>query len=201
MTHNIHEVDEKKERFSRISLVVIESFPNMLRNVIQLVKTEREMYNMCTPCMEDFTSDQQTKLQELQTSNSYDSLDISMIYRLLRKFALINPPTNKWGGVPGEKDIKVADDVERIRYFRNKIAHMCSTNIGKVEFDNYFNQFIDIGRRMDKIKTRRFGENFQDTNFESDIIGHKTCNMDTKMQIKYTNALKELENIKCESHI
>ncbi|XP_071170985.1 uncharacterized protein [Mytilus edulis] len=196
VTHNIHEVDEKKERYSRISLVVIESFPNMLRNVIQLVKPAREVYNMCTPIMHDFWSDQQTKLQELQSSNSYDSLDISLIYILLRQFSLINSPTNNWGVVPGENDTKVADDVERIRYFRNKIAHMCSTNIGKVEFDNYFNQFIDIGRRMDKIKTRRFGENFQDTNFESDIIGHKTCNMDTQMQIKYMNALMELENIK-----
>ncbi|XP_076103272.1 uncharacterized protein LOC143072293 isoform X2 [Mytilus galloprovincialis] len=188
VTHNIHEVDENKEHYSRISLVVIESFPNMLRTVIKLVKTARDMYNMCKPFMEDFTSHQQTKLQELNSSNSYDSLDISMIYRLLKQFSLIKSPTNNWGGVPGEKDTEVADDVERIRYFRNKIAHMCSTNIGKVEFDNYFNQFLDIGRRMDK--------NFQNTNFESDIIVHKTCNMDTQMQIKYMNLLKELENIK-----
>ncbi|CAG2195038.1 unnamed protein product [Mytilus edulis] len=102
VTHNIHEVDEKKERYSRISLVVIESFPNMLRNVIQLVKPAREMYNMCTPIMDNFTSDQQTKLQELQSSNSYDSLDISLIYRLLKQFSLINSPTNNWGGVPGK---------------------------------------------------------------------------------------------------
>lgn len=197
MTHNIHEVDENKEHYSRISLVVIESFPNMLRTVIQLVKpAARDMYNMCTPVMEDFTSDQQTKLKELQSSNSYDALDISMIYRLLKQFALIQSPTNNWGGVPGEKDITVADDVERIRYFRNKIAHMCSTNIGKVEFDNYFNQFLAIGRRMDEIKTVK-----SDKNFESDIIVHKTRNMDTQMQIKYMIALNQLENIKCESYI
>ncbi|XP_063431289.1 uncharacterized protein LOC134713952 [Mytilus trossulus] len=196
VTHNIQEVDEKKERYSRLLLVVIESFPNMLRNVIQLVKPAMEMYKMCKPRMEDFTSDQQAKLEKLKKSESYDSLDISMIYRLLKQFSLIQSPTNHWGGVPGEKDTTVADDVERIRYFRNKLAHMCSTNIGKVEFDDYFNQFIDIGRRMDRIQARRFGQNFQDTTFESDIIGHKTCNMDTQMQIKYMNALKELENIK-----
>ncbi|XP_052083006.1 uncharacterized protein LOC127720461 isoform X2 [Mytilus californianus] len=196
VTHNVHEVDENKERYSRISLVVIESFPNMLRNVIRSIKTAREMYNLCTPFLRYFTSDQQTKLQELQSSNSYDSLDISMIYRLLKQFSLISRPTKNWGDVPDENDITLADDVERIRYFRNKIAHMCSTNIEKVEFDNYFNQFLDIGRRMDKITIRRFGENFQNTNFESEIIGHKTCNMDIQMQIKYKNALKELENIK-----
>ncbi|CAG2243021.1 unnamed protein product [Mytilus edulis] len=118
-------------------------------------------------------------------------MDITLIYKLLRQLSLISPPTNGWGNKPEKTDMKLADDVERIRRYRNHLAHRCNTNIGKDEFDDYFDKFRDIGYRMDL-------NFFNKTNYERLIKLHKTCSMDKQMQTKYMNALKQLENIKCK---
>ncbi|XP_052067786.1 uncharacterized protein LOC127707294 [Mytilus californianus] len=146
---------------------------------------------MCLPHLNSFSSDQKIILNDSQSSNSYDSMDITLIYKLLRQFSLINPPTKGWGNNPDKVDINLVDDVERIRRYRNQLAHRCNTNIGKDEFDDYFDNFRDIGNRMDI-------NFFHTTNYKRVIIGHKTCSMDMQMQTKYKNALKQLENIKLQ---
>ncbi|CAC5407291.1 unnamed protein product [Mytilus coruscus] len=144
---------------------------------------------MCIPHLSSFFTDQKTCLSDLKSLNSYDSFDISLIYKLLRQFSLVPPPTNGSGNAPNKIDTKLSDDIERIRHFRNHLAHRCSLNITKEEFDNYFDQSRDIGKRMDLYF-------FQNTNYEYKIIGHKTCRMDTQMQTQYNNTLQELENLK-----
>lgn len=182
---------EKRELYSRISLVIIETFPKILRDIIRLCIPANKFYQICKPNIDTFTFDQQAKLGEVQQSNSYDSLDISLIYRLLKQFKLIPCPKKGWTDIPDKKDVQLADDVVRIRCFRNQIAHRCNTNIEKDEFNNYFEQFRQIGRRMDR-------DHLQNTHYENIIIGYKTCRMDVQMQIKYKNTLQELENIKRE---
>lgn len=188
---NVDAECEFRENYSRLSLVIIDTFPNILRDVIRLIITAERLYQLCLPKLTSFTSDQQKNLQDLNLTNSYTSLDISIIYRLLRQFQLIPPPTLGWGNFPGKNHNKLGDDVERIRYYRNQVAHRNNTNIEKIEFEDYFNHFLNIGIRMD-LNLR------QGTNYESNINLHKTCRIDKQMQIKYENALKELENIKCK---
>ncbi|XP_063398430.1 uncharacterized protein LOC134683205 isoform X2 [Mytilus trossulus] len=185
------DVDEsfKREFYSRISLVVIEKLPKILRNILQSSVSARDLYGMCIPKLHYFNTDQQTSLQTLRRSGSYDSLDIGLIYKLFRLFSLIPPPTKGWGMYPDKTDIKVADDVERIRQYKNKIAHRCNPDFDKDEFDDYFNKFRDIGHRMDATF-------FQKTNYENEIIEIKTCRLDSDIQIKYTDAMKQLESIK-----
>lgn len=178
-----------RERFSRIALTVIDSFPDILRDIIRSIISPSKLYQMCIPHLRYFCTHQQSCLNDLHSSNSYHTFDVTLIYKLLRQFSLVLPPTNGWGKAPDKQDTKLSDDIERIRDFRNQIVHRCSTKISKDEFDNYLNQFREIGKRMDLYF-------FQKTNYEYIIIGHETCRMDTQMQIKYTNTLKELENLK-----
>lgn len=185
----VDEDSDNKERYSRLSIVIIETFSNILRDIIQSIIPAKEFYKNYVQNRPYFKMNEQFRLHELQSSNSYDSLDIPFIYKLLRHFSLIPPPTKGWGVDPDNVDVKLADDVERIRHYRNKLAHMINIDIKKAKFDDYFAQFIDIGRRIDL--------NFP-KNFEYKIIGHKTCSMDKQMQIKYENALRELENVQCE---
>ncbi|CAC5383545.1 unnamed protein product [Mytilus coruscus] len=124
------------------------------------------------------------------------SLDINPA-DILQELALVqkvnvsagSPSTKGWGLYPDKGDIKLGDDVERMRNYRNQTAHRTNISIDKNEFENYFDHFRNIGRRMDL-------NFFRKTNYEETIILHKTCRMDIQMQIKYENALKELENIK-----
>ncbi|XP_071146855.1 uncharacterized protein [Mytilus edulis] len=187
----VDEESENIERYSRVSRVITDTFPNILRDIIRSNMSASNLYQLCLPHLNGFSSDQQLTLNDANSSNSYDSMDITLIYKLLRQFLLINPPTKRWGSNPDKADIKLADDVERIRRYRNHLAHRCNTNIGKDEFDDYFDNFRDIGYRMDL-------NFFQKTNYKQLIISHKTCSMDMQMQIKYKNALKQLEYIKLQ---
>ncbi|CAC5405962.1 unnamed protein product [Mytilus coruscus] len=190
---NVAEMNDKdienRDRISRVSFVVIDTFPNILRKIIESVILTSDLYKMYRQHMKNFSTDQQASLEKLKSPNPYDSMDISLMYKLLRQFLLIKTPTKGWGSKPDNVDLKLADDVERIRWYRNQLAHRCSIQIGKDEFDDYFDQFTNIGQRMDVYF-------HQNTNYKCTITGQKTCRMDIGMQIKYENALKELENIK-----
>ncbi|XP_052065878.1 uncharacterized protein LOC127705591 [Mytilus californianus] len=187
--HSIVDVDsENRERFSRISLVIIDILTNILRDILRSKIPPTELYQKCMPYLNYFNLDQQTRLHELQLPNTYESFDISLIYKLLRQFLLIPPPTKGWGNVPDTTDTNLAADVERIRCYRNQMVYRCSTNIEQDAFEFYFDQFRDIGHRMDLIF-------FNKRNYEGTIDRYKTCRMDDQMQIKYENALKKLENV------
>ncbi|XP_052082921.1 uncharacterized protein LOC127720379 isoform X3 [Mytilus californianus] len=180
---------EKRERYSRLSIPIIETFPNILRDVIRTIMPAKLLYQKCIPVLKTFYPEQQTNIKELQYSNTYGSLDVTLIYQLLRQFSLIPSPTKGWGRLPDKVDINLGDDIERIRFYRNKLAHRSDTKIEKNEFNEYFDEFRGIGNRMDL--------NFsQTTNYEEQIIGYRTCGVDTAMQAKFKNAMKEIENIK-----
>lgn len=191
VSQNVDKDGENRELYSRVSLVITDTFPNILRYVIRSLIPASRLYQLCLPHLKSFSPDQEKNLQDLDLLNSYESLDITLVYRLIRQFQLLPSPTNGWGTYPDKKDKKICDDVERIRYYRNQLAHRSNTNIEKKEFEDYFDNFCDIGHRIDL-------NFFQKTNYEETIILQKTCRMDKQMQIKYENALKELENIKCK---
>ncbi|VDI64987.1 Hypothetical predicted protein [Mytilus galloprovincialis] len=181
---------EKRERCSRLAMAVIDTFPNVLRDIIRSNISASDLYLCCTRFIYTLNPEQQANLRQLQYSNTYSSLDVTLIYKLLRQFNLIS--TQGWGAVPDKANTKLADDIERIRFHRNQIAHRCDTNIDTNLFDDYFDKFQEIARRMDLIF-------FQKTNYEQQIIGHRTRRIDTKLQKKYENAMKEIENIQCKA--
>lgn len=192
MAESLPDTDsEKRERYSRVSMAIIETFPNILRDVIESIISASHLYQKCIPFLKSFYAEQQKNLATLQHSNSYDSLDITLIYKLLRQFPLLPSPTKGWGNIPDKVDIQVEDDIERIRYYRNQLAHRSDIKINKSVFDEYFQTFRDIGHRMDLYFNQK-------SNYEQRIIGYKTCRMDTEMLAKYENAMKEMENIKCK---
>ncbi|XP_062570675.1 uncharacterized protein LOC134232705 [Saccostrea cucullata] len=51
------------------------------------------------------------------------SMDVTIMYKLLRNFSDIDPPGNGWGKEPKVDHIAESDDIERIRLYRNKSSH------------------------------------------------------------------------------
>ncbi|VDI64990.1 Hypothetical predicted protein [Mytilus galloprovincialis] len=180
---------EKREMFSRLSIPIVETFPKILRDVIRQNIPAQLMYQRCVPVLKTFYPEQRKNIQDLQFSNTYGSLDVTLICQLLRQFSSITSPTKGWGKLPDKGDINLGDDVERIRCYRNNLSHRSDTKVDTKEFNEYFEEFRGIGYRMDQ-------NLLQTTNYEQEIIGFRTCGMDTAMQKKYENAMKEIENIK-----
>ncbi|XP_062568940.1 uncharacterized protein LOC134231052 [Saccostrea cucullata] len=69
------------------------------------------------------------------------SMDVSIMYKLLRNFSDIYPPGNGWGKEPRIVDITESDDIERIRLYRNKYSH--DSGSSPVISDEVFNIIWD----------------------------------------------------------
>lgn len=66
----------------------------------------------------------------------YSNFDITLLYKLIRNLCPSLEPTKKWGNKPDCKQLKVGDDIERIRYLRNSeiAAHSASAEISDDKF-------------------------------------------------------------------
>lgn len=183
----------------RISIVIIDVFPDIYRNIIESKISAKQLTMKLTNSLSDikFFPNQKPYLDEFLGSNSYSSLDIPIIYKLLRHFNMFNlnlsEPSKGWGENPGPNDTSIADDVERIRFFRNEIAHRRDTKMDQNEFEDCFERFREIGKRADAYFTGK-------TNYEQKVVECKTCSIDVQMQRKYENAVKELENLKRKTY-
>ncbi|CAC5390121.1 unnamed protein product [Mytilus coruscus] len=181
------------ERFARIGWVIIDVFLKILRAVIHLKIAADVLYTHCSipPYWSRFTYDEQSKLKSLNSSLTYDFLDIPLVYRLLRQFSLIKEPANGWGQPPSNSDITTADDVERIRFLRNNFAHRSNINTTQPEFDDTFATFKDICSRMDV-----YFSHDSLSGYENDVKRIETTPMDYQLIQSYQRSLQELENIK-----
>lgn len=181
-----------KEFYSRAVLVITDIFPAILRAIIHSQISAQDLYQKLTvdtAFLRSCCHEQRIRLETLKHCHLFKSLDIPTTYKLLRNFKLIPHPSKGWGVDPAPTDIIIADDVERIRICRNKIAHSFDATISKNDFDTFFVKCCDIGERIDKYFNKQ-------TNFEQKIVDCKICLMDIEMQTKYEKAAKELENLK-----
>ncbi|XP_061194040.1 uncharacterized protein LOC133202258 [Saccostrea echinata] len=65
------------------------------------------------------------------------SMDVTIMYKLLRNFSDISPPQSGWGKEPKIIHITESDDIERIRLYRNKYSH--DPGSSTVTSDDVFN--------------------------------------------------------------
>lgn len=68
-------------------------------------------------------------------TKSLEDVDISLMYAILREEKTFTIPKNGWGKRPKESDIDEADDIERIRYYRNLICHLDASNMETSTFN------------------------------------------------------------------
>lgn len=71
---------------------------------------------------------------------SSEDVDIALMYIVIRQLYHQNPQ-NGWGNHPGEHDISTADDIERIRYCRNRICH---TDASGMETDLFNESVLEL---------------------------------------------------------
>lgn len=74
-------------------------------------------------------------LNKNKPSSSKD-LDVTLMCAIIRNLNYITKPTNGWGKEPRKSDIRMADDVERIRHYRNSLCHDTSTEMETDVFNN-----------------------------------------------------------------
>ena len=58
------------------------------------------------------------------------------MYALFRHALDLKAPANGWGKAPGINDTNTADDIERIRIYRNEISHTLSYEMDTEHFND-----------------------------------------------------------------
>ncbi|XP_052087894.1 uncharacterized protein LOC127724932 [Mytilus californianus] len=76
--------------------------------------------------------------------------DSSLLYKLIRNTLnhKIAAPTRGWGSTPLSGDKSEADDIERIRSYRNKIAHNTEFKISNKQYQDQWNELSQAVNRL-----------------------------------------------------
>jgi hypothetical protein len=108
----------------------------------------------------------------------------------MRSFSLLVKPTQGWGNQPTNADVTISDDVERLRFVRNKIVHRINADIDLKEMNNYFSYILSITQRIDTYLCKQ-----SDQGFAREVLNFQTYCMDSEMEQKYYKALKDIEDM------
>jgi hypothetical protein len=87
---------------------------------------------------------------ETLSTEGFNKLDITLLFKLIQHFNLVHAPTGKWGRRPSlATHTKEGDDMERMRINRNYIIHRPRLSVSKKKRDKFFKESIEIARRFD----------------------------------------------------
>lgn len=86
----------------------------------------------------------------------YSKFDVTLLYTLIRNLCPSLKPTKGWGKAPGYADIKLGDDIERLRLFRNNYyAHADSTAISDAVFKDIWKNLKSAVNRIQKYMQKK----------------------------------------------
>lgn len=80
----------------------------------------------------------------------YNTFDVSLLYTLIRNLCPSLKPSQDWGKEPKATDIKIGDDIERLRLSRNKFVHSSSHYIPDGDFEALWMYLESTIQRMQK---------------------------------------------------
>jgi hypothetical protein len=106
-------------------------------------------------------------------NRTYDNIDFTLLYKLMRSFSILDDPKQGWGKQPTNTDVTISDDVERLRFARNKIVHRIKADIDLIEMSDYFSNIVNIAQRIDT----NLGK-LPDQGFAREVLNFQTHCMD-----------------------
>jgi hypothetical protein len=193
----VHTINQGRTNYARLGLVIVDIFPNILREIMRSIILPEGLHRQIkkqnkkkTSVFDKMTRDERVSLKTLINS-TYDNIDFTLLYKLMRSFSILDDPKQGWGKQPTNTDVTISDDVERLRFARNKIVHRIKADIDSIEMSDYFSNIVKITQRIDK----NLGK-LPDQGFAREVLNFQTHCMDFEMEQKYYQALKDIEEIK-----
>ncbi|VDI23103.1 Hypothetical predicted protein [Mytilus galloprovincialis] len=129
--------------------------------------------------------------------------DSSLLYKLIRNTRnhKIAPPTSGWGTEPLPGDRSEADDIERIRFYRNKIAHNADFKISNKQFLKQWEDLSKAVNRLNQGAKRTEIESLKCTQFNGSQKNEIECMKKNIFRMK--DEIHELQNelFSCQDEI
>ncbi|XP_062597707.1 uncharacterized protein LOC134259121 [Saccostrea cucullata] len=151
-----------RSRFAKLGMATNDVLNQAYRDVLEWEIHPSLVYNRVktSSIYKTLRSDQEDLLKTA-ASSGYKNFDISLIYMLIRNIGskIPKPTKGKWGGnsMPTAGEIRVGDDVERIRIIRNSLtAHVSSASTPQTEFDDTWLMMSDICKRLETFTGKKY---------------------------------------------
>ncbi|CAC5414381.1 unnamed protein product [Mytilus coruscus] len=131
---------------------------------------------------------------------SSKDFDISLLIKLLRNICSLSKPKNGWDTLPAPVDKTLSDDLTRIKYYRNTIAHNEEFRLSENDYDTIWKElseaFIRLGGtsinvHIDNLLTDPLTESAYDARKEL----HEWYLKDLDWKFKFNIQLKKLEDM------
>ena len=193
----MHTINQGQTNYARLGLVVVDIFQNILREIIRSNIAPEILFihigkqRKHNPSVfNSMTHEERVSLNTL-ANRTYDNIDFTTMYKLMRSFSLLVQPTQGWGNQPTNADVTTSDNVERLRFVRNKIVHRTKADIDLIEMNDYFSDIVNITQRIDT----NLGK-LPDQGFARKVLNFQTVCMDSEMAQIYHQTLKDSEDIR-----
>ncbi|XP_062597700.1 uncharacterized protein LOC134259119 [Saccostrea cucullata] len=154
-----------RSRFAKLGMATNDVLNQAYRDVLEWEIHPSLVYNKVktSSIYKTLRSDQEDLLKTA-ASSGYKNFDISLIYILIRNIGskIPRPTKGKWGGnsMPTAGEIRVGDDVERIRIIRNSLtAHVSSASTPQTEFDDTWLMMSGICQRLENFTGKKYLDN------------------------------------------
>ena len=192
----MHTFNQGRTNYARLGLVVVEIFSNIAREIMRNNIAPEVLCRLITvqtkknpSVFKKMTFAEHESLKTL-SNRTYDNIDFTTSYKLMRSLLLLDYPTQGWGKLPTNVDETISDDVERLRFIRNEIVHDLKPDIDLKKMEKYFSNIVCITQRIDTYLCKP-----PDQGFAREVLNFQTHSMDPEMEQEYYQALKDIEGI------
>ena len=113
------------------------------------------------------------KLFPAHSPVSSAAFDITLLTVLLRNICGLSPPVNGWDRLPPTTNISIADDIARVKYYRNTVYHHPSqASVDDISFSAYWQEIREALVRLGGAHFRSKIDNLEHDCMDPDIEEH-----------------------------
>ena len=113
------------------------------------------------------------KLYPVHSRVTSESFDITLLTVLLRNICDLSPPTKGWDSLPRSKDTSTADDIARVKYYRNTVCgHASQASVDDASFNAYWREIREALVRLGGTSFRGYIDNLEHDTMDPDMEEH-----------------------------
>ena len=113
------------------------------------------------------------KLYPVHSRVTSASFDITLLTVLLRNICGFSPPATGWDNLPPATDTSTADDIARVKYYRNTVyGHANQASVDDASFNAYWREIREALVRLGGTSFRGYIDNLEHDTMDPDMEEH-----------------------------
>ena len=179
--------------YARLCRLLVDVGTKALRDTLDKVHPPSTLHGVLTssvhyPTLQSLYKGRKKVLNPTQWGKLYPkhsrvtsaSFDITLLTVLLRNICGFSPPTKGWDSLPPSTDTSTADDIARLKYYRNTVyGHASQASVDDTTFNAYWQEIREALVRLGG------------TSFRGDIDNLEHDTMDPVMEENFRELLKQ----------